>query len=69
MLTTATDIGEAGVDAKFGWGRIDIAKAMDGPGQFLSQFNANLGEGVTDTWSNDISKWRSTSGKRRSSRR
>jgi subtilase-type serine protease len=56
MLTTATDIGEAGVDAKFGWGRIDIAKAMDGPAQFLSRFNANLGEGVTDTWSNDISQ-------------
>ncbi|RCW79369.1 S8 family peptidase, partial [Phyllobacterium bourgognense] len=56
MLTTATDIGEAGVDAKFGWGRIDIAKAMNGPGQFLSRFNANLGEGVTDTWSNDISQ-------------
>ena len=56
MLTTATDIGEAGVDAKFGWGRIDIAKAMNGPGQFLSRFNANLGEGVVDTWSNDISQ-------------
>jgi subtilase-type serine protease len=56
MLTTATDIGDAGVDAKFGWGRIDIAKAMNGPAQFLSRFNANLGEGVSDTWSNDITQ-------------
>ncbi|MBB3238030.1 autotransporter domain-containing protein [Phyllobacterium endophyticum] len=56
MLTTATDIGEAGADAKFGWGRIDIAKAMNGPAQFLSRFNANLGAGVSDTWSNDISQ-------------
>ncbi|WP_426137168.1 autotransporter outer membrane beta-barrel domain-containing protein [Phyllobacterium sp. SL163] len=29
---------------------------MEGPGQFLGRFEANLGAGVKDTWSNDISQ-------------
>ena len=37
LKTTATDLGDKGVDAKFGWGLINLEKAMDGPGQFLSR--------------------------------
>ncbi|WP_288195064.1 S8 family serine peptidase, partial [uncultured Phyllobacterium sp.] len=40
----------------YGWGLIDLKKAMNGPGQFLGRFDANLGAGVKDTWSNDISQ-------------
>jgi len=40
----------------FGWGLIDLKKAMNGPAQFLGRFDANLGAGVKDTWSNDISQ-------------
>jgi subtilase-type serine protease len=32
LLTTATDLGQAGVDEIYGWGLIDLAKAIDGPG-------------------------------------
>jgi subtilase-type serine protease len=59
LFTTAEHLGDGNVDAPnttFGWGRPDLKKAMNGPGQFLSRFNANLGEGVSDTWSNDISQ-------------
>ncbi|WPU55900.1 S8 family serine peptidase [Stenotrophomonas acidaminiphila] len=53
VLTTATDLGDAGVDAVFGWGMIDAAKAINGPAAFLT----NWGVGVTgeSTFSNDIS--------------
>jgi subtilase-type serine protease len=54
---TAVITSETGLpNATTGWGLIDLKKAMNGPGQFLSRFNANLGEGVSDTWSNDISQ-------------
>ncbi|HRL21335.1 MAG TPA: autotransporter domain-containing protein, partial [Alcaligenes sp.] len=33
LLTTASDIGAPGVDELFGWGRLDAAKAMNGPAQ------------------------------------
>ena len=56
LKTTATDLGDPGVDALYGWGAIDLAKALDGPGQFLSRFEANLGSGVRDVWRNDISQ-------------
>ncbi|WP_288191955.1 S8 family serine peptidase, partial [uncultured Phyllobacterium sp.] len=39
-----------------GWGLIDLKKAMAGPAQFLGRFEANLGAGVKDIWSNDISQ-------------
>lgn len=35
ILSTATDIGAEGVDDKFGWGLLDIGKAINGPSQFL----------------------------------
>ncbi|WP_091945130.1 autotransporter serine protease [Phyllobacterium sp. YR620] len=55
LKTTATDLGEQGVDSIYGWGLIDLKKAMNGPGQFLGQFNAALPAGTSDIWSNDIS--------------
>jgi subtilase-type serine protease len=42
-------------NAVTGWGLVDLQKAMKGPGQFLGLFEANLGAGVNDVWSNDIS--------------
>ncbi|MEH6421801.1 autotransporter domain-containing protein [Pseudomonas sp. CGJS7] len=33
LLTTATDLGAAGIDEVYGWGLIDLKKAIDGPGQ------------------------------------
>ncbi|MBZ9600363.1 autotransporter domain-containing protein [Phyllobacterium chamaecytisi] len=59
LFTTAEHLGDGSADlpdTTFGWGRPDLKKAMNGPGQFLSRFNANLGEGVTDTWVSDISQ-------------
>ena len=35
---------------------IDLNKEMNGPGQFWGRFDAKLGSGVSDTWSNDISQ-------------
>jgi outer membrane autotransporter protein len=55
LLTTATDIGEAGVDIEFGWGRMNIEAAMDGPGALLRTTRATLLEGQYDVWANDIS--------------
>ncbi|QND54918.1 S8 family serine peptidase (plasmid) [Phyllobacterium sp. 628] len=55
LKTTSTDLGEAGVDKVFGWGLINLDKAINGPGQFMTRFNATLGAGITDTWSNNIS--------------
>ncbi|MGR4893565.1 autotransporter domain-containing protein [Sphingopyxis sp. LARHCG72] len=54
VLTTATDIGAAGVDGFFGWGRLDIGKAMAGPAAFLRDNDVTLGAGVSDAWDNDI---------------
>lgn len=56
LLTTARDVGDRGVDSNFGFGFVDLKTAMEGPGQFLGRFDANLGAGVKDTWSNDISQ-------------
>ena len=52
LLTTATDLGDAGVDGKFGWGMVNAEKAIKGPGAFLTDW----GIGVTgeSTFANDI---------------
>ncbi|KMO37333.1 hypothetical protein VQ02_13625 [Methylobacterium variabile] len=58
LLTTATHLGSGPADAPnetFGWGKIDLGRAMNGPGQFLGRFTATLPGGTVDTWSNDIS--------------
>lgn len=45
---------ELGVPSKvWGWGILDLGKAMFGPGQFLGEFNVSLNQ--DDIWSNDIS--------------
>lgn len=45
VLTTATDLGDPGVDAVYGWGMVNAAKAVKGPGQFLAAFDADVGSG------------------------
>lgn len=53
LLTTATDLGEPGVDAVYGWGMINAAKAIKGPGQLIDVFTAKVsGE---STFANAIS--------------
>ncbi|MGB3394499.1 MAG: autotransporter domain-containing protein [Stenotrophomonas sp.] len=65
LLTTATDLGAPGVDEIYGWGLIDLKKAIDGPGMLRVDtdvvMNQRAGgiqvwEGAAwDDWSNDIS--------------
>ncbi|HET7301412.1 MAG TPA: S8 family peptidase, partial [Oleiagrimonas sp.] len=55
LLSTATDIGDPGVDKVFGWGRMNLAKAIKGPAQFAwGDVTVNF-DNMTSTWSNDIS--------------
>ncbi|MDF2597460.1 MAG: hypothetical protein K0Q54_283 [Methylobacterium brachiatum] len=65
LLTTAyhrnavdgvADANPNAPNATWGWGVIDLNKAMKGPGQFLGPVAANLPTGTKDTWSNDISE-------------
>jgi len=35
ILTTASDIGEPGIDPIYGWGLVNARKAIDGPAQFF----------------------------------
>lgn len=53
LLTTATDLGDPGVDAVYGWGLVNAAKAVKGPGQFLGAFDANV-TGGSYTFANAI---------------
>ncbi|MFT4198268.1 MAG: S8 family serine peptidase [Pseudoxanthomonas sp.] len=55
LLTTATDLGDEGVDSTYGWGLLNIAKAIYGPAQFYDVFTANVTSGYDSTFSNDIS--------------
>jgi len=69
ILTTATDLGDPGVDNKFGWGLLNERKALKGPAEFSNellvgesaarngakgQFNANIGDNITSKFENDI---------------
>jgi len=54
LLTTATDLGQAGTDSVYGWGRVNLEAALQGPGAFLGDFDVTLPEGTEDVWSNDI---------------
>lgn len=54
LLTTATDLGDPGVDAVFGWGLVNAEKAVRGPGQFVDDFAADVTSG-SFTFANDIS--------------
>ncbi|UJB19844.1 MULTISPECIES: autotransporter domain-containing protein [Lysobacter] len=64
LLTTATDLGAAGVDEVYGWGLINLQKAIDGPGQIRVDTDVVMdrpGGGAKvwtgkawDDWRNDI---------------
>ncbi len=54
LKTTSRDLGTPGVDEIYGWGLIDLQKAMAGPGQLMSRLVADLPAGTTDVWANDI---------------
>src|SRR5882757_834893 len=59
LFTTAQHLGSGPADvpnADFGWGIPDLQKGMNGPGQLLGVFKANMAAGVSDTWSNNISE-------------
>ncbi|MGY5409145.1 autotransporter domain-containing protein [Alcaligenes nematophilus] len=51
LLTTATDLGDPSV---FGWGLMNIGKAVQGPGQFTRLFDVDT-LGYNSTFANDIS--------------
>ncbi len=53
LLTTATDIGEPGVDDVYGWGLLNVGKAVRGPARFVRDFDVDT-QGYDSTWSNDI---------------
>jgi subtilase-type serine protease len=65
LLTTATDIGAPGVDAIYGWGLINLQKAIDGPGSLRVDTDVVMNQraggnkvwsgDAWDDWSNDIS--------------
>jgi subtilase-type serine protease len=64
LLTTATDLGEPGVDDVYGWGLMNLKKAIDGPGQLRVDTLVNMDRpaggaivwqgGAWDDWRNDI---------------
>lgn len=57
LLGTATDLGATGVDSTFGYGLLNIAKAINGPAKFdwgnVTVNNSTLG--LNSVWSNNIS--------------
>ncbi|RIY31614.1 hypothetical protein CJP74_06900 [Psittacicella melopsittaci] len=54
LLTTAYDIGEAGVDSVFGWGVVDASVALNGPGAFVfGDFEANISNTNKRYWFNN----------------
>ncbi|QIM62285.1 hypothetical protein A1D29_02640 [Pasteurellaceae bacterium Orientalotternb1] len=54
LLTTATDLGEQGVDEQFGWGIVNVNKAINGPSQLLKDEVYQLDESHQDIWVNDL---------------
>ena len=64
LLTTATDLGETGVDEIYGWGLVNLEKAIEGPGMLRVDTDVvmNVAAGGTkvwegaawDDWTNDI---------------
>ncbi|STY60873.1 Serotype-specific antigen 1 precursor [Mannheimia haemolytica] len=51
-MTTATDLGEKGVDNVYGWGLINLKKAVNGPTQFLNDETITVTR--DDHWSNPL---------------
>ncbi|QRP62644.1 S8 family serine peptidase [Rhodanobacter sp. FDAARGOS 1247] len=55
LLGTADDLGAPGPDPVFGYGELDVGKAVNGPGKFdWGDADVTL-DGSTSAWSNDIS--------------
>src|SRR5690242_11933446 len=55
LLGTAKDLGAPGVDATFGYGLLDVGKAIKGPAKFdWGDVSVTL-DGSSSVWSNDIS--------------
>lgn len=65
LLTTATDLGAPGVDEIYGWGMLDLKKAIEGFGQFRVDTDVVMNHKagglhvwndarVWDDWTNDI---------------
>jgi subtilase-type serine protease len=53
LLTTATDLGDYGVDDVYGWGLVNAGDAVKGPKRFTEDWVVNVTPG-TYTFSNDI---------------
>lgn len=64
LLTTATDLGAAGVDDVYGWGMMNLAKAIEGYGSLRVDTNVVMNQkagglkvwegDAWDDWTNDI---------------
>ena len=54
LLTTATDLGDPGVDDVYGWGLVNAGKAVLGYGAFTDTVTVDT-QGYNSTFSNDIS--------------
>lgn len=59
LLTTASDLGNPGVDTEFGWGLLNLGKAIKGPAmlfgdQTLTMNPTALRWSGRDVWNNDI---------------
>lgn len=57
LLGTATDLGAPGVDEVFGYGLLNVGKAVKGPARFdWGDVRVNVNQaGLNSTWGNDIS--------------
>ena len=57
LLGTATDLGASGADAVFGYGLLNVGKAVQGPAKFdWGDVTVNVGQtGLESVWSNAIS--------------
>ena len=67
LLTTARDLGAPGVDDIFGWGMVDLRKAIEGPGQLRVDMTVNMDRpgGGTPVWSGPAwDDWRNAIGGR-----
>ncbi|MGQ4659630.1 S8 family serine peptidase [Lysobacter sp. F6437] len=53
LLGTATDLGAEGVDSIFGYGLLNVGKAVKGPSRF-DWGDADVTLDIDSTWSNDI---------------
>lgn len=54
ILASATDLGAPGVDAVFGWGLLNVGKAVNGPSRFAWGDVTARFDTYTSTWSNRI---------------